>query len=55
MKKLRSLDHKIAGVIHDEAVNKMVKADETLLTFYPKIKGVPDDKRRQAQKQVAVE
>ena len=41
--------------MHDEQVNKIVAADESLLTFYPKIKGVPDEKRKQAQKQMTVE
>ena len=41
--------------MHDEQVNKIVAADESLLTFYPKIKGVPDEKRRQAQKQISIE
>ena len=36
------------NVLHDEQVNKIVAADESLLTFYPKIKGVPDEKRKQA-------
>ena len=55
MKKLRNLDNKIASVIQDEQVNKIVAADETLLTFYPKIKGVPEEKRKQAQKQQTME
>lgn len=49
------MDQKLAGVLHDEQVNKIVAADESLLTFYPKIKGVPDEKRRQAQKQISIE
>ena len=40
------MDNQIAGFLQDENLNNLVANDETLMAIYPKIKGVPEEKRK---------
>ena len=43
------MDNQIAGFLHDENLNNLVANDETLMAIYPKIKGIPDEKRKKIE------